>query len=80
LMVNGPVVEPAVTVTLAGAVKLDNPLLLSVTTASPDGAAFDSVTVQSLLEFPPSVAGLHTNDETAVTAAKLRFTDCEVPL
>jgi hypothetical protein len=72
--------EPAVTVTLGGTVKLENPLLPSVTTAPPAGAAFDNVTEQLLLEFELSVVGLHCKDETAIAAARLKFTDCEVPL
>ena len=73
-------VEPAVTVTLGGTFKLENPLLPRVTTIPPAGAAFDSVTAQLLLEFELSVLGLHCNDETATTEARLRFTDCDVPL
>ena len=80
LMLNGPVVEPAVTDTLGGTVKLENPLLAKVTTTPPAGAAFDSETEQLLLEFELSVVGLHCNDEIAIAAAKLRFTVCEVPL
>jgi hypothetical protein len=78
--VNGPVVDPAVTVTLEGAFKLDNPLLLSVTRAPPLGAAFDSVTVQLLLAFAPSVVGLHCRSESTAADARLRFRVFDVPL
>jgi len=80
-MVNGPVVEPAVTVTLGGTFKLDNPLLLSVTRAPPLGAAFDSVTVHVPPEFELNIAGLHCNEETTMEEpVKLSVTLCEDPL
>ena len=72
--------DPAVTVTVGGTFKLDNPLLLSVTTAPPLGAALDSVTVQLLLAFAPSVVGLHCSDETVVDATRLIVAVLELPL
>ena len=80
LTVNGPVVEPAVTVTVAGTVKAGSPLLPSTTDTPLPDAAFDSVTVQLLLAFAPKVVGLHCSDETTVAAARLTFTLCDVPL
>ncbi len=80
LTVNGPVVEPAVTVTVAGTVSAGNPLLLKVTNTPLPEAAFDSVTVQLLLAFAPNVVGLHCSDEITVAAARLIFTFCDVPL
>jgi hypothetical protein len=73
-------VEPPVTITLGGTVRLEKPVLLSVTATPLAGAACDSVTQQSLLEFEPSVVALHCSEETAVAAARLRLTDCDVPL
>jgi hypothetical protein len=78
--VNGPMVDPAVTVIEAGTVKPVKPLLLKVTAAPPLGAAFDSVTEQLLVAFDPSVVGLHCSAERTVAAARLRFTLFDVPL
>jgi hypothetical protein len=78
LMVNCPVVEPAATITLAGPVNADNPVLLSVTTAPADGAAFDSVTVQLLLAFDPRVVGLHCNDDITAGATNDTANDLDV--
>jgi hypothetical protein len=78
--VKDPVVDPLVTVTLAGALSADNPLALSVTTAPPAGAAFDSVTLQLLVAFAPSVVGLHWNDERTVAMARFKLTLWELPL
>jgi hypothetical protein len=80
LTVNGPVVEPPVTVTDAGTVNADSPLLLNVTVTPLPDAAFDSVTVQLLLAFAPKVVGLHCSDEITVATARLIFTLCDVPL
>jgi hypothetical protein len=80
LTVNGPVMDPAVTVTVAGTVNAGSPLLLNVTNAPLPDAAFDSVTVQLLLAFAPNVVGLHCSEETTVAAARLIFTLCDVPL
>jgi hypothetical protein len=55
-------------------------LLLNVTAAPPVGAILDSVTVQSLVVFDPSVIGLHCKDESTVAVTRLKFTDCDVPL
>lgn len=79
-MINGPVVEPAVTVTLGGTVRLDKPLLLSITATPPLGSAFDSATVQLLLALVPSVVGLHCSDETVVDATRLMVAILELPL
>jgi hypothetical protein len=78
--VNGPVVDPAVTVTEAGTASPIKPLLLKTTGAPPLGAAFDSVTVQLLLAFAPSVVGLHCRSESTAADARLRFRVFDVPL
>ncbi len=70
LTVNGPVVEPAVTVTVAGTVRAARPVLLKLTTAPPDPAACDSVTRQLLFALGPNVVGLHCSAETVVTGAE----------
>ena len=80
LTVNGPVVDPGVTVTLAGTVSAESPLLLSATTAPPAGAAWDSVTVQLLLAFAPSVGGVHWSEEMDVGAVREIVAVCELPL
>jgi len=71
--VNKPVVDPAVTVIVDGAVNDENPVLLREITAPPDAAAFESVTVQLLLAFAPSVVGLHCSDEITVDVIRLRL-------
>jgi hypothetical protein len=78
--VNSPIPDPAATVTEVGTAKPGNPLLLNVTAAPPVGAILDSVTVQSLVVFDPSVIGLHCKDESTVAVTRLKFTDCDVPL
>jgi len=67
-----PVVEFAATVTLDGIVSPERPELLRLTTAPPDPAACDSVTVQLPLPFDPNVVGLHCRAEITpgVTAVK----------
>jgi hypothetical protein len=77
---NGTVVDPVVTITLAGTLNPVNPLLLNVTRAPPLGAAFDSVTVQFELALAPSVMRSQSNAESTVAAARLRFTVFDVPL
>lgn len=60
----GPVVDPAATVTLDGTVTTDVSLLVSVTTAPPEGAAALSFTVP-LIGFPPTtLAELKLSEET----------------
>jgi len=78
--VNATFVDPAVTVTEGGTVKPGNPVLLRVTTAPPVGAAFDSVTVQPVLAFAPSVVGLQSSDEITAAVARFMAALCEVPL
>ena len=82
LTVNGPEVEPAVTVTVAGIVSPGTPVLLTVTTTPLAPAAFDNVTVQLLLAFAPNVVGLHCSDETpaAAVVARLMVTLWDDPL
>jgi len=78
-MGNDPVVALAVTVTDAGTVSPGRPLLLRLTTAPPDPAAFDNVTAQVPFAWEPNVVGLHCSDETTVAATTLMFTLCDVP-
>jgi hypothetical protein len=80
LSANEPVVDPAVTVTVTGAVNPVNPLKLRLTAVPPAGAAFESVAVQLLLAFDPSVVGLHCSDEITVGATRLMFAACDVLL
>jgi hypothetical protein len=56
LIANVPVVALATTVTDAGIVSPGRPVLVTLTTAPPDPAAFDSVTVQLPLAFGPTVS------------------------
>jgi hypothetical protein len=79
LTVNGPVVEPAVTITVAGTVNLDSPLAHKDTETPPFPAGFDRVTMQLLLVFAPSVVGVHCSEEITIAAVRLMFTLCEVP-
>jgi hypothetical protein len=82
LIGNAPVVAFAATVIDPGTVNSATPVLVTLTTAPPDPAAFDSVTVQLPLVFAPNVVGLHCNDETtgAVTSTvRLMLTLCDVP-
>jgi hypothetical protein len=78
--VNGAVVAPAATVTLAGTVAAGVLLLVSVTTAPPDGAALVSVAVP-VDELPPTtVDGLSEIAESdagagAACGVKLRTVD-----
>ena len=75
------VVEFAATVTTAGTVSPDKPLLLKFTTAPPEPAAIDSVTVQVPRAFAPKVVGLHCSDEIALgTVTKSSCVDTDVPL
>jgi hypothetical protein len=79
LIGNVPVVKFAATVTDAGTVSPGRPVLLTLTTAPPDPAVFDNVTVQVPLAFAPNVVGLHCSDETTVGATRLMFTLCDAP-
>jgi hypothetical protein len=79
LAVNGPVVEPAVTITVAGTVNDDRPLALKATETPPVPAAFDRVTIQLLLAFAPKVAGVHCSEEITVAAVRLTSTLCDEP-
>ena len=56
---NVAVVAFAATVTVAGAVRAPDALLVNVTTAPPAGAACASVTVQVALPFESSVDAVH---------------------
>jgi len=73
------VVAFAATVTDEGTVKPDSPVLLKLTTAPLDPAAFDKVAVQLLLAFAPNVVGLHCSEEMTVAVARLMLTVCEPP-
>jgi len=79
VIVNDPVVKFAATVSDGGTVSPDNPVLLRVTAAPLDPAAFDSVTVQLLLAFATNVVGLHCSDEITVAVARLIFTLFDAP-
>jgi hypothetical protein len=78
LIANVPVVALAAIVTDAGTVSPGRPVLLRLTTAPPDPAACNSVTVQLPLAFPPNVVGLHCSEETTVGATRLIFTLSDV--
>src|SRR5205823_10371351 len=68
LTVNVALVAPAATVTLAGTVAAPVLLLVSVTTAPPEGAALVSVTAP-WDELPPTtLAGLSANEERLAAA------------
>ena len=58
-ILNAALTFPAATVTDAGAVNTGAPLLVSVTTAPPAGAAFDSVTVHDVLLLEASDVNVH---------------------
>ena len=73
-----PVAALAATVTDPGTVSPASPVLLKFTTAPPNPAAFDRVTVQLPLAFAPSVVGLHCSDETTVEATKDMVDVCDV--
>jgi len=60
-------VEPAATVTEAGTVSTVS-VFVSVTSAPPAGAAFVSVTVQTVLEFAPRLVGLQASEDTRTGA------------
>ncbi|HUB82476.1 MAG TPA: hypothetical protein VMB03_26950 [Bryobacteraceae bacterium] len=62
--VNVAVVAPAVTVTDAGTLKTPDALLVRVTTAPPDSAVLDRVTVQVVLPLEESVETVHANPVT----------------
>jgi hypothetical protein len=79
LTVNGPVVEPAVTITVAGTVNAGRPLAFKATDIPLLPAALDGVTVQLLLAFGPNVVGVHCSEEITIAAVRLMFTLCEVP-
>jgi hypothetical protein len=80
LITNDAVVAFAGTVTDAGTVSPGSPELLKVTTAPPDPAAFDSVTVQLPLAFAPKVAGLHCSEERTPGATKDIVEESDAPL
>jgi hypothetical protein len=67
------------TVTDAGTVSPGRPVLVKLTTAPADPAAFDSVTVQVPLAFAPNVVGLPCSDETTIAVTTLMFTLCDAP-
>jgi hypothetical protein len=67
---NVAVVAAAATVTDVGTVRVAL-VLVSVTTAPPDGAACVSVTVQVLDAFGPRLVGLHASVDTKTDAARL---------
>jgi hypothetical protein len=79
LTVNGAVVEPAVTITVAGTVNAGSPLALKDTDIPLLPAAFDGFTVQLLVAFGPNVAGVHCSDEITVAAVRVMFALCDVP-
>ena len=69
----------AATVTDDGTVSAER-LLLRLTTAPPDPAALDSVTVQFALALAPNVAGLHCREETTAGATKDTVEERDAPL
>jgi hypothetical protein len=81
LIPNDPVVAFAATATEAGTVKtFGGKLVARVTITPPWGAAPDRVTVQVLLPFEPSVAGVHCREETVTEAPSVRDVLWEDPL
>ena len=77
---NVAVVAFANTVMEAGAANAGEPLLPTVTTAPPAGAAFDSVTVQTAFPLDASVVGVHCKDVTVADVCKDTVVDAVVPL
>jgi hypothetical protein len=75
-----PIVEPWATLTDGGSDNPEIPLLLSVTTAPPVGAGFESVTVQLLVAFEPTFVELHCSEDSTEAAVRLKFTVCDEPL
>jgi hypothetical protein len=83
LTVNVALVAPAATVTLAGTVARAVLLLVSVTTAPPDGAALASVAVPCELLPPTTVDGLSAIDESVAgggaAGVTVKVADCVTP-
>ena len=71
--------EPAVTIAAHGT-DIFGSVVLRTISAPPEGAGPERVTVQVLLTFEVSVVELHCREEISVTADRLRFTLCDVPL
>jgi len=69
-----PVIAPPGTVTLGGRFRPESPEPTRFTIAPTAGATFDSVTVQLLLLFAPSVMGSHCKEERTIVAVRLKFT------
>ena len=80
LIGNDPVVAFAATITDPGIATLVRPVLLRLTAAPPDPAAFDSVTVQLPLAFASKVVRLHCRDEITGSASKDTVVESNVPL
>jgi hypothetical protein len=80
LTVNCVAVAASGTAADAGTLSPGRPILVTLTTAPPAGAAFDSATRQLLLACAPKVVALHCSDEVTTAAARLIFTLCLVPL
>jgi hypothetical protein len=80
LIGNDAVVAFAATVTDPGTVSPGRPVLVKLTTAPPDPAAFDSATVQVPLALAPNVVGLHCSEDMTAGAVKLTVEESDVPL
>jgi len=76
---NDAVVAFAATVTELGTVSAERPVLLNVTRAPPDPAAFDKVTVQEELAFAPKVVELHCKEERTAAVTRLMFAVWNMP-
>ena len=72
-------VAAAATVTDGATVRLAL-VLVKVTLAPPEGAAWVRVTVQVLEEFGPRLVGLQTSEETSTGATRLMPALAELPL
>lgn len=73
------VVELAGTVIEDGAVRAGL-VLASVTTAPPEGAGWDRMTVQAPAAFGPRIVGLHDSEETRTDVARVMVVFAELPL
>lgn len=60
----------AATVTVAGTVKADDALLLSVTTEPPAGAVCDKLTMQLVLALEPNEFDMHPSDVTVTATCR----------
>lgn len=68
------------TVTEAGAIKTEGAVSDNVTTAPPEGAAWESVTVQVAVAFELRVLGTHCKDDTKIWVCSETAALAEEPL